>query len=119
MLWGSASTVLAAPSHKIQCHLLYGGEEKVIDVMPTESIYEEPLNTFGGFFSFKIVREKSKSDKQILKFYTYARDEGLNTLIHQGSYLIPLKSKSLKFGFTGLNSVYEPSTQAELQYWCQ
>lgn len=86
---------------------------------PTKNRYQDPLVKRSGFFNMRVVYESNTHLGSVLKFYTYARLDNTLALIHQGIFVVPTKkNKSSKYGFTGLQFVYEPTTEAELQYWC-
>lgn len=111
------SFAFSAPA-TVECHTFYGGDEEVQVYKPSKSPYDEPTLKRSGFFNIRVVYESSTHLGNVLKFYTYARLDNVQALIHQGTFVIPQKSKSSKYGFTGLQLVYEPTTEAELQYWC-
>ena len=39
--------------------------------------------------------------------------------IHQAKHRPPFVAGGARCGFTGLNLVYEPTKDSELQYWCE
>jgi hypothetical protein len=67
---------------------------------------------------FRIVFQKEPAELASIKLYTYAdRDHG-PVIIHQATYAYPVQNLAVN-GFSGLNYVYEPVRDGELQYWCE
>ena len=56
---------------------------------------------------------------RFIRVYTYGMTTGDPVLIHQATYRPPFDGRADAYGFTGFQSVYEPSKSSELQYWCQ
>jgi hypothetical protein len=112
--------LLAAPAHaaKVRCHLTYGGETRTVDAAPTSDPYTVAPVSFGSYFLFRIVFRDQPADLAGIKLTTFAdRNEG-PTVVHQVTYPYPPPAATV-VGFTGLNVVYEPVRDGELQYWCE
>lgn len=112
--------LLAAPAHaaKVRCHLTYGGETRIVDASPTRDPYTVLPVSFGSYFLFRIVFREQPADLAGIKLTTFAdRDEG-PVVIHQATHPFP-PPLAAAGGFTGLNVVYEPVRDGELQYWCE
>ena len=109
---------LNAQAESIVCHLTYGGETQLVEAKPTDAPYAiEPIS-LGSYFLFRIIFRQAPADLAGIKLYTYAdRDTG-PVLIHQASFPYPVKNAAVN-GFTGLNLIYEPVRDGELQYWCE
>ena len=56
---------------------------------------------------------------RFIRVYTYGMTTGDPVLIHQATHRPPFDERADAYGFTGFQSVYEPSKSSELQYWCQ
>jgi hypothetical protein len=111
---------LACPAHAAQvaCHLTYGGETRIVEAEPTADPYAVRAVPFGSYFLFRIVFRDQPADLAGIKFTVFAdRDEG-PTPIHQANHAYPPRAAAVH-GFTGLNFVYEPVRDGELQYWCE
>lgn len=111
---------LALPAHaaSVACHLTYGGETRVVEAAPVTEPYTVPTVSIGSFFRFRIVFRNQPADLAGIKLYAYAdRDEG-PSIIHQATYPYPPPPAAV-YGFSGLNFVYEPVRDGELQYWCE
>ena len=111
--------VNAAAAPEVVCHYTYGGEEKLLVARPVTSPYAVPVIQVGSYFQFRVVFQEQPRDLASIKVYTYAdTDDGL-TPLHQATYAYPPPKASGGHGFTGLNFVYEPKRDGELQYWCE
>lgn len=107
-----------AQAEQVACHITYGGSTQTIAAKPIAAPYELAPVTIGSFFLFRIVFQTDPPDLASIKLYTYAdRDHG-PVIIHQASYAYPLQNLAVN-GFSGLNFVYEPMRDGELQYWCE
>jgi hypothetical protein len=120
--WPAAliAAALALPAHaaNVACHLTYGGETRVVSARPTTAPETVAPVAIGSYFLFRIVFRQAPADLAGIKLYTYAdRDEG-PTIIHQASHPYPPPAAKVH-GFSGLNFVYEPVRDGELQYWCE
>jgi hypothetical protein len=124
LLWWLAGLLAIAGSpaaaETVACHYTYGGEAKVLRAAPVGSPYGEAGIQVGSYFRFRVVFQTEPADLGSIKVYTYAdRDEG-PVLVHQATHPYPPAAKArAPYGFTGLNHVYEPVRDGELQYWCE
>lgn len=121
-LWLLSALLIAAiapfaRAEDITCHLSYGGERYKVKARPTTSPYAVPANHIGTYFRFRIVFQQEPADLAGIRIYTYAKHDSGPVLIHQSSYAYPAKN-ALTGGFTGVQTVYEPLRDGELQYWC-
>lgn len=109
----------AAKAEQVVCHYTYGGETKVLVANPMKSPYMAKGIKVGSYFQFRLVFQNEPADLAVIKIYTYVdRDEG-PALIHQASFPYPPADKATSpYGFSGLQFVYEPVRDSELQYWC-
>ncbi|GAB3242142.1 hypothetical protein [Chitinimonas naiadis] len=113
----AAGTARAAET--VNCHVSYGGEVRLLQAEPVDTPYPLPATAIGSYFLFRPVFERSPTAQAAIKLYTYAdRDEGA-VPIHQASFPYPLRQAPGRYGFTGLQTVYEPMRDGELQYWCE
>lgn len=112
----------AAHGEEAACHVIYGGETKVVRVAETETPYTVPAVKFGSFFRFRAVVDTGPlvpDDLAAFKTYVYAEGDDAPALIHQGVFPWPVvEGPAQRFGFTGLHRVYEPDTSSELEFWC-
>ena len=103
----------------VRCHIIYGGEDFTVDARPTTDPYRVENVKIGRYFEFKLVYAKLPVTGESIKAYVYGVSTGVPVPIHQATYLPPFDARSEAYGFTGFNSIYEPSKSSEIQYWCE
>jgi hypothetical protein len=116
-----------AQAQSIACHLSYGGETKIVEAWPGTDPYSVAPVAVGSYFLFRIVFRQEPADLAGIKLYAYADRDAGPVLIHQASYRYPPAAplphgdtpQQPDYGFSGLNFVYEPVRDGELQYWCE
>ena len=108
----------AALAESVVCHVSYGGTTEVIEALPVSSPYRVSPVAIGSYFLFRVVFQKEPADLANIKLYTYADRDSGPVIIHQASYSYPPANAPAN-GFSGLNHVYEPVRDGELQYWCE
>lgn len=116
-----ALVLVAAPAAagEARCHMRYGGETKTLAAAPSAMPYMAPAQAIGTYFLVRVVVEAEPVELAALKTYVYAdRDEG-PALVHQGEWPWPAVASGRRHGFTGLQRVYEPLRDSELEYWCE
>ena len=107
-------------AESVVCHLNYGGETRHIKAQPTTTPYTIAATPIGSYFLFRIVFRQEPADLAGIKLYTYADRDSGPLIIHQANYPYPpANSTATVNGFSGLNFVYEPVRDGELQYWCE
>lgn len=114
----SLPLLAAAAEPAVVCRYTYGGEMRTLAVAPTESPYTEPALQIGSFFKFRTVWVRQPAVEAGFHVYVYADDPGGPILVQQASWPAPGANQS-RYGFTGLQRVYEPRRDGELQYWCE
>lgn len=112
------ATPKAALIPGVVCHITYGGETRHIEARPTDSPYSVAPVAIGSYFLFRIVLRTEPADLAGIKLYTYADHTDGPAIVHQASYAYPANNAS-SHGFSGLNFVYEPLRDGELEYWCE
>lgn len=112
-------SALSAPAaaHPL-CHIVYGGEHFEVPVEPTDDPYRVAARPVGRYFTFKAVYVPPTGAHAVLALYVYGMASGEPVLIHQAKFRPPLADHG-EYGFTGFQSVYEPTKGSELQYWCE
>jgi hypothetical protein len=110
-----SSTALA---ESVVCHVNYGGTTQLLEALPVSSPYRVSPVAIGSYFLFRIVFQKDPADLANIKLYVYADRDSGPVIIHQANYAYPLLNATVN-GFSGLNYVYEPVRDGELQYWCE
>jgi hypothetical protein len=107
-----------ARAESIACHVTYGGVTRLVEAGPVDSPYAVTPTAIGSYFLFRIVFLQRPADLAAIKLYTYADHDSGPRIIHQASHAYP-PARPTAHGFTGLNFVYEPVRDGELQYWCE
>ena len=119
----AALTCHFAQAETVACHVSYGGETQVIRAQSTATPYSVAPTSIGSYFMFRLVFERQPPGLAAIKLYTYADREPPQgvVLLHQADYLYPpsVDKRKGRYGFTGLQRVYEPIRDGELYYWCE
>lgn len=109
----------AALAEAARCHYSYGGETQTLAAAPSAMPYMEPTHAIGSYFRVRIVLEAEPVELAALKTYVYADHDSGPVLIHQGVWPWPAsEAAEQRHGFTGLQRVYEPVRDGELEFWC-
>jgi len=120
LIAATASNAAAADAAaRVHCEVIYGGEIFPVVSQPTQQPYRVEGTKIGRYFEFKIVHVTAPAAYPGIDIYTYALSTGEPVLIHQARYAPPYHQGKHRYGFTGLNAVYEPSKSSEMQYWCE
>ncbi|WP_153161053.1 hypothetical protein [Zoogloea sp. 1C4] len=114
----SVAPGMADAAARIHCHTTYGGETRLHVARPVASPYGVGSEPIGSHFLFRVVFEGQPRELAAVKIYTYADLDHGPTLIHQSTHPLPLANRGA-YGFTGLQRVYEPRRDSELEYWCE
>ncbi len=120
LLLGAAALALSLPAlaERVVCHVTYYGETQIIEAWPVASPYGVAPVSIGSYFLFRLVVHSEPADLAAIKLYVYADHDSGPALIHQANYRYPASNAAAN-GFSGLNFVYEPLRDGELQYWCE
>ena len=113
--------LLSLPVHAetLRCHVTYGGETRDLEAHPVSSPYSVPVQAVGSYFLFRMVFQKEPADLAAIRLYVFADRSTGPVPIQQATHPYPPPSHAgATYGFTGLNRVYEPIRDGELQYWC-
>lgn len=108
----------AQATDEVRCHVSYGGETRLLRANAVSSSYEVAPVSIGSYFLFRIVFERPPAQSASVKLYTYADRDDAAVPIHVAEFPLPLASGG-RFGFTGMQRVYEPVRDGELEYWCE
>ena len=116
------AAALAGP--RIDCYVSNEGETRVIVARPAKSLYTEVHKAIGDSFLFKLSFQDRPADIAGISIATYAPAAGSQSgpvMIHQASYPWPppRPGRHARHGFTGLQRVFEPAFDGELEYWCE
>ena len=120
MAAGLGAPALAAAESRIDCNVSYGGETRVHSATHVDSPYGVEAVAVGSYFLFKLVFQARPADVAGVRIYTYVDREYGPVPIHQASHPLPRRRQGAPgYGFTGLQRVYEPVRDSELEYWCE
>mgnify|MGYP003473611738 FL=1 len=116
------AAALAGP--RIDCYVSNEGETRVIVARPAKSLYAEVQKAIGDSFLFKLSFQDRPADIAGISIATYAPAAGSQSgpvMIHQANYPWPppRPGRHARHGFTGLQRVFEPAFDGELEYWCE
>jgi hypothetical protein len=103
----------------VRCHIIYGGENFTVEAVPTANAYRVPVTPIGRYFAFRATQVDTPARVAAINTYTYSVVSGEPVLLHQAKHRPPFIQGGSRYGFTGLNFVYEPSKASELEYWCE
>ena len=104
----------------ISCHYTYGGETNLVKAEPVASPYTVPTIQIGSFFLFRVVWQAQPLEHAAVNVYTYADGNDGPIIIHHAAFASPRGLAGTdRWGFTGLQRVYEPTRDGELEYWCE
>jgi hypothetical protein len=102
----------------VVCHLTYGGDTQVVESAATASPYTGSPTAIGSFFLFRIVFIREPADLARINLYVHADLDEAPMPLQHASYPYPVRNQK-RYGFTGLQRIYEPKRESELQYWCE
>lgn len=108
-----------AHADSVRCHIVYGGEDFTVDAAPTTTPYRVAGQKIGRYFEFRAVYVAAPERDAAINLYVSGVVTGDAVPIHQAKHRPPFITGSSRYGFTGLNFVYEPTKGSELQYWCE
>ena len=103
----------------LRCHIEQGGTSRMVDFMPVTDPYNVRAIDINDHFRFKAVVIGDAARVDYIKLYIYTRTKRQPVLLHQTTYLSPaITPDTQTAGLTGLNYVYSPGLERELQYSC-
>ncbi len=122
VLTGSTAAQAAALA---TCHVTYGGETVDQAVAAVADPHAVPTVAVGSYFLIRFVLQDRPAALAAFKAYAYGARAEVPVLIHQLDVAWPPAVRNTSTrpvragGYTGVQRVYEPLTDAELQYWCE
>jgi hypothetical protein len=113
---GSAS---ASATPLLRCKIDQGGSTQVLEFAPESSPYSAKAVDINGRFRFKAVVVGDARQIEYIKIYTYDFPKRQPVLLHEAKYMVPVAQPvSQPASLTGVNYVYSPRLERELQYEC-
>ncbi|HEU4855024.1 MAG TPA: hypothetical protein VFS89_07010 [Nitrosospira sp.] len=114
----SHSTASAA-SPLLRCEISQGGEAYIVDFLPRIDPYTVEAKNINGKFRFKAIVLGNEKLVESVKIYTYYQEQHQMVLLHEAKYMPPFsQSPSSPAALTGVNYLYSPRLEEELQYGC-
>lgn len=111
------SKLQAAPL--LRCQIEQADTSKVVDSMPVADPYSVMAIDINERFRFKAVVIGDALRVEYIKLYVYTHTKRQPMLLHQTTYLAPATSRDAQpTALTGVNYVYSPDLERELQYGC-
>jgi len=105
---------------RVACHIDYQGTPIIARATAVVSAYDDAPTRAGSDFLFRIVFQRQPSEHAAIKLYTYADKKQGPTLVHLARFPYPTTLQGAgHFGFTGMQSVFEPVGGGKLDYWCE
>ena len=108
---------------EVRCHVIYGGEEWIVDAAPTATPYKVANRKIGRYFEFKVVQAELPSAGRFVRIYTYGISTGDPVLIHQASFRPPpgvasttFSSSTRSYTFLVMNPVSGLSVPSAMRY---
>ena len=91
----------------------------MLDFIPTGDPYSVEAIDINGRFRFKAVVIGDAQHIEYIKLYVYSQTRRQPVLLHQAKYLAPVATPgSAPSALTGINYLYSPQLERELQYGC-
>jgi len=111
----------ASAAFRIDCHVDFEGEGRVFVSRPVASTYGVAPVAIGDTFLFRVSFQDKPRDLAGVTIATYRPGNEGPVMIHQASHPWPpaLGARGARHGFTGLQRVFEPGYDSELEYWCE
>ena len=115
----AAASANAAAAPLLRCKIEQGGSTQVLEFAPESSPYTARAVDINGRFRFKAVMVGDAQQVEYVKLYTYDFPKRQPVLLHEAKYMAPTAGSSPQpASLTGVNFVYSPRLERELQYEC-
>ncbi|MFT5644166.1 MAG: hypothetical protein ACI83P_001720 [Janthinobacterium sp.] len=112
-----AGPALAAPL--LRCQMDQGGSTQVLEFAPAGDPYVARAIDINGRFRFKAVVIGDLHGIEYIKLYTYSQSRRSPVLLHVAKYMAPAVQQGTSYSaLTGVNYIYSPQLERELQYGC-
>jgi hypothetical protein len=113
----NSTTALATPL--LRCTIEQGGSTRVLEFAPESNPYTAKAIDINDQFRFKAVVVGNAQQIEYVKLYTYDFPKRQPVLLHEVKYMAPVaRPISQPASLTGVNYVYSPRLERELQYEC-
>lgn len=116
-IWLPATVFATSPL--LRCEVNQDGETHIADFLPNADPYTVESKDINGRFRFKVVMLGNERRIEYIKIYTYYQEQHWVMLLHETKYVPPFTQSPSSFaGLTGVNYLYSPGLEHELQYGC-
>jgi hypothetical protein len=116
-MWSQSIAFAASPL--LRCEISQGGETYIVDFLPRADPYTVEAKNINGKFRFKAIVLGNEQLVESVKIYTYYQEQHQMVLLHEARYMPPFsQSPSSSAALTGVNYLYSPRLEQELQYGC-
>ena len=103
----------------LRCQIEQGGTSNVMDFKPVADPYSVKAIDVNARFRFKAVVIGNGSRIEYINIYVYTHTKREPVLLQQTKYIAPaISSNAQPMTLTGINHVYAPGLERELQYSC-
>ncbi len=121
LLLSIAVPAFASAAWRIDCHVDFEGEGRVFVSRPVASPYGVASIAVGDIFLFRTTFQDRPADVAGVSIATYRSGDEGPVMIHQTTHPWPPAAggRRARHGFTGLQRVFEPGYDGELEYWCE
>lgn len=103
----------------LRCKIDQGGVTQVLELAPVNDPYTVKAIDINGRFRFKAVVVGDARLVEYIKLYIFDNPKRQPVLLHEAKYMAPVAQLSpLPAALTGVNYVYSPRLERELQYEC-
>ena len=115
----AAIPVTGSASPLLRCQIDQGGKTHMLEFAPVSDPYLVKAIDINGRFRFKAEVIGDERHIDYIKLYTYSQTKRQPVLLHEAKYLSPVALPGAAgSALTGLNFVYSPQLERELQYAC-
>jgi hypothetical protein len=116
-MWSQSTASAASPL--LRCEISQGGEAYIVDFLPRTDPYTVEAKNINGKFRFKAIVLGNDKLVESVKIYTYYQEHHQMVLLHEARYMPPFSQQpSSSAALTGVNYLYSPRLEEELQYGC-
>jgi hypothetical protein len=103
----------------LRCKIDQGGSTQVLEFAPESAPYTAKAIDINDQFRFKAVVVGDARQIEYIKIYTYDFPKRQPVLLHEAKYMAPVaRPNPQPASLTGVNYVYSPRLERELQYEC-
>ena len=108
----------AAPM--LRCKIEQSGTTHLLDFSPGNDPYTVAAIPINRHFRFKAVVIGNEHKVDYIKIYAYYQADRQAILMHEAKYLtpVPQTADAAPFQLTGMNYLYSPNLNREMQYGC-